>query len=45
MYTTSDSATSPIREYNYLLILEEIKVSENEAILQIVKGVAQDIRN
>jgi hypothetical protein len=45
MYTTSDSTTSPLRDYNYLLVLEEIKVSENEAILQIVKGVAQDIRN
>ncbi|GAH02215.1 unnamed protein product, partial [marine sediment metagenome] len=45
MYTTSDSTTSPVRLYNYLLILEEIKVTENEAILQIVKGVAQDIRN
>ncbi|GAI79564.1 unnamed protein product [marine sediment metagenome] len=45
MYTTSDSTTSPIRLYNYLLILEEVKITENEAILQIVKGVAQDIRN
>lgn len=45
MYTTSDSTSSPTREYNYLLILKEIKVTENEAILQIVKGVAQDIRN
>ncbi len=45
MYTTSDSTTSPTREYNYLLILREVKVTENEAILQIVKGVAQDIRN
>lgn len=45
LYTTSDSTTSPIRLYNYLLILEEVKISENEAILQIVKGVAQDIRN
>jgi hypothetical protein len=45
MYTTSDSTTSPERDYNYLLILEEVKISENEAILQLVKGVAQDIDN
>ena len=45
MYTTSDSSVAPVRDYNYLLILEEVKVTENEAILQIVKGVAQDIRN
>jgi len=44
-YTTSDSTVSPSREFNYLLILEEVKITENEAILQIVKGVAQDIRN
>jgi hypothetical protein len=44
-YSTSDSSTSPTRDYNYLLILREVKVSESEAILQMVKGVAQDIRN
>lgn len=44
-YSTSDSTTSPSREYNYLLILEEMSVTESEAILQMVKGVAQDIRN
>jgi hypothetical protein len=45
MYTTSDSTVAPSRDFNYLLILEEVKVSESEAILQMVKGVAQDIRN
>lgn len=45
MYSTSDSTTSPSRNYNYLIILEEVKISENEAILQLVKGVAQDIDN
>jgi|TARA_R110002110_G_C13366931_1_gene709954 hypothetical protein len=44
-YSTSDSSTSPARDYNYLLILREVKVSESEAILQMVKGVAQDIIN
>ena len=44
-YTTSDSSVSPVRRYNYLIILEEVKITENEAILQLVKGVAQDIDN
>lgn len=44
-YTTTDSDTSPQRSYNYLLILREVKVTESQAILQMVKGVAQDIRN
>ena len=44
-YSTTDSDTSPQRGYNYLLILREVKVTESQAILQMVKGVAQDIRN
>lgn len=44
-YSTSDSTTSPQRDYNYMLIMREVKVNENQAILQMVKGVAQDIRN
>lgn len=44
-YITSNFTTSPERRYNYLVILEPIKISENEAILQMVKGVAQDIVN
>lgn len=44
-YTSTDSDTSPQRGYNYLLILREVKVTESQAILQMVKGVAQDIRN
>lgn len=45
LYTTSDSNISPTRSYNYLIILEQVKISENEAILQLIKGVAQDIDN
>tara|TARA_B110000438_G_C15796122_1_gene642928 strand:+ start:158 stop:688 length:531 start_codon:yes stop_codon:yes gene_type:complete len=43
--TISDSTVAPIRSYNYLVVLEPRKISENEAILQLVKGVAQDITN
>lgn len=45
MYTTSNFSVAAARDYNYLLILREVKVSESEAILQMVKGVAQDIVN
>lgn len=45
MYTTSNFSVALARDYNYLLILREVKVSESEAILQMVKGVAQDILN
>ena len=44
-YITSDNTTSPERRYNYLIVLEPITISENQAILQMVKGVAQDINN
>ena len=43
LYSTSDNSASPIRRYNYIIILEPMKISENEAILQLVKGVAQNI--
>lgn len=42
LYSTSDGS-SPIRRYNYMIVLEPMKISENEAILQLVKGVAQSI--
>jgi len=44
-YVSSNFTTSPERRYNYLVVLEPIKISENEAILQMIKGVAQDINN
>lgn len=45
LYTTSDSSTSPSRRWNYLVVLEPKIINENEAILQMVKGVAQNIDN
>lgn len=42
-YISSDNTTAPVRRYNYLIVLEPMKISENEAILQLVKGVAQNI--
>lgn len=43
LYTTTDSSTSPTRRYNYLVVLEPKTINENEAILQMIKGVAQNI--
>ncbi len=45
LYTTTDSSTSPERRYNYLVVLEPRTINENEAILQMIKGVAQNISN
>lgn len=42
-YITSDDTQSNTRRYNYLVVLEPRKINENEAILQMIKGVAQNI--
>jgi len=44
-YTSSDSDTSPTRSYNYLVVLEEMKLTAAETILQIIKSKGQDILN
>ena len=43
LYTTSDDTNSATRRWNYLVILEPKKISPVEAILQLVKGKAQNI--
>jgi hypothetical protein len=45
MYSTSDSSTSPTRLYNYMIVLEEMKLTPAQAILSLVKGKAQDVPN
>jgi len=40
---TTESATNPTREWNYLVELEEVKITSNESILQQLKGIGQDI--
>lgn len=39
----SDSSTSPTREYNYLITLEEITITPSESVLQQIKGIGQNI--
>ena len=45
MYVTSDNASSPTRIYNYMVVLEEKKISSSEAILSIIKATSQDVDN
>ena len=42
-FTTSDSGTSPSRKYNYMVVLEEIKLTPARAILSLLKGKGQDL--
>ena len=41
--TNTDSSTKPIREWNYIVRLEKITITENQAVLAMIKGVAQNI--
>jgi len=43
MSSTTESATSPEREWGYMVILEEVKVSSAQSIFQQIKGMAQNI--
>lgn len=44
-FSTSDSTTSPNRKYNYMVVLEEIKLTPARAILSLLKGKGQDLEN
>ena len=44
-YSTSHSTTSPQRVYNYMVVLEEVKVTPAKAILSLLKGKGQDLDN
>lgn len=44
-FSTSDSTTSPQRVYNYMVVLEEVKVTPAKAILSLLKGKGQDLGN
>lgn len=43
MQSTTESATSPTREWCYLIVLEEVKVSAAQSLYQQIKGMAQDV--
>jgi len=44
-YSTTDSSTSPTREWNYMIILQPKKMDPKETILHLIKNFAQDIDN
>lgn len=44
-YSTSDSSTSPSREWNYMVVLKPKKMSPMATILHIIKGKGQDVSN
>ena len=41
--STTESDTSPTREWAYMVILEEEKVSPSQSIFQQIKGMGQDL--
>lgn len=41
--TNTDSGTKPVREWNYIVRLEKIKITENQAVLAMIKSTAQNI--
>jgi len=41
----TESATSPSRDWNYLVTLEEVKLTAWESIFQQIKGMGQDVSN
>jgi len=43
--TSTDSDTSYSREWGWLIILEEVKVTPSESLFQQIKGIGQDITN
>lgn len=44
-YSTSDSSTSPSREWNYMIILKPKKLAPMVTILQMIKTRGQDVTN
>jgi len=44
-YTTSDSSTSPTRQWNYMVVLKPKKMQPMQTILHIIKGKGQDVTN
>ena len=41
----TEDTNSPVREWNYLITLESMRISEQESILQQLKGIGQDVEN
>lgn len=44
-YTTSESATSPSREWNYMIVLKPKRLAPMVTLLQMIKTRGQDVDN
>jgi len=40
---TKEGTTNPIREWGYMIELEEVKVSPSQSVFQQIKGMGQDV--
>lgn len=43
--TTTEDALGPAIEWGYMIVLDQVKVSPLESVIQMLKGVGQDISN
>lgn len=43
MCSTTESGTSPVRDWGYMVVLEEVKVTPAQSIFQQIKGMAQNV--
>lgn len=41
--STSESSTSPTREWGYMIVLKERKVTPSQSLFQQIKGMGQDV--
>lgn len=41
--STSESSTSPTRQWCYMVVLKEVKLTPSESLFQQIKGMGQDV--
>lgn len=41
--STTESANAPVRDWGYMIVLEEIKVTPAQSVFQQIKGMAQNV--
>lgn len=41
--STTESATAPVREWGYQIVLEEVKITPSQSVFQQIKGMGQDV--
>lgn len=43
MNSTTESSTSPTRQWGYMVVMEEVKITPSQSIFQQIKGMAQNV--